>query len=59
MRTVHAFNQEQKEIKLYDDSVVDMLKLQYKEAMAKAAFYGMVRSMKPGSKKEVRFSLLP
>ncbi|GAU92589.1 hypothetical protein RvY_04650 [Ramazzottius varieornatus] len=41
MRTVHAFNQEQKEIKLYDDSVVDMLKLQYKEATAKAMFYGM------------------
>ncbi|OQV26132.1 ATP-binding cassette sub-family B member 10, mitochondrial [Hypsibius exemplaris] len=41
MRTVHAFNQHQKEIDLYDKSILQMLGLQYKEANAKAAFFGM------------------
>ncbi|XP_055332371.1 ATP-binding cassette sub-family B member 10, mitochondrial-like [Paramacrobiotus metropolitanus] len=41
MRTVHVFNQIPKERKLYDASVVNILNMQYKEAMAKAGFYGM------------------
>ena len=42
MRTVRAFAQEQKEIKSYSDQVEEVLQLSYKEALAKAIFWGSV-----------------
>lgn len=40
IRTVRAFGQELKEIKMYADSVLDVFKLAKKEAVARAIFFG-------------------
>lgn len=42
MRTVKMFSQEPREIDRYGDSIDKVLKLTYKEARARAIFYGLV-----------------
>uniref|UniRef100_T1J5T0 ABC transmembrane type-1 domain-containing protein n=1 Tax=Strigamia maritima TaxID=126957 RepID=T1J5T0_STRMM len=42
IRTVRAFAQEHTECSRYDSKLWDVLELQYKEALAKAIFFGMV-----------------
>ncbi|CAF1404125.1 unnamed protein product [Didymodactylos carnosus] len=41
IRTVKAFSQEMKEIRLYNKKIGDVLELKFKESLAYALFYGM------------------
>ena len=43
MRTVRAFAQEFQEQNLYNKRVDDVLRLSYKEALARGMFWGMAR----------------
>lgn len=43
VRTVRSFAQELKEIQTYDSKIDHVLRLTYKESLAKGIFFGMVR----------------
>jgi hypothetical protein len=42
MRTVRAFVQENRETLAYSNAITDVLKLSYKEALARSIFWSMV-----------------